>query len=112
MIGQKNIMMILKGEEKMKKNERIQCPFCKKYVKDVIKVDVRVTVLYYLRRQKFGNVYGPYSFILKHRKNKRLHKILSLDCRSCGKVYPLAIQKKLWKYLEYRKILDGLKDSN
>lgn len=90
--------------------KRIKCPYCEREVRNVIEADVRVSILYYLNSQHFGRAWGPFYNILQLRRKKRMHKILSLNCRFCGRIYPPKIQKELWKYLKYRKILDDLKD--
>jgi len=95
--------------KKINKGELV-CPSCKKNTKTTIGTYLKLPTTYYMSRNRFGDAWTTYNNIFEIKKDPYYkRKVLGFFCRLCGEDFPEEMNKEIWKWLKYRKILDELK---
>lgn len=84
------------------------CPHCSKKTLDVLGVYLKLDARYLLNSENWSPLYRPWSNIWKVRRKRNKFKILGFYCRSCEKPFPEKMNRQIWKYLKYRKVLKHL----
>ena len=86
--------------------KNIKCEKCNKLIKKTIGVEVKGATLYYIDRERFGNINFYYWYNIRSKKVKK--RILNFYCRHCDSTFSKEMEKKIYSWIKAKDVLNKL----